>query len=367
MTATIAITATTSRPGAIDAPDTVISIVGHEPAALSRWGQYAERSPLATLFHQPFWCEIVQEVFGHRPCHLIAERAGRVVGILPLMEIRSILAGRLLVSVPYATYGGILSDDDDVRDALASRAARLADEQRARSLELRSARAEVPGFSHENRYGAFLRALPDSPEQLATFLPRKSRAAVRQARRREKLTVRHDAADLAIVWRLYSRSMRRLASINYPYRFFQELAARLREHAWVTTVWHGERPVAGLLSFVFRDTVMPYFVGVDERVSYTGTANLLYASLMERAVEHGLGRFDFGRTRRDNSGPWDFKRNQGFEPCALGYQRDVPAGRTAPDLTPTNPCFRLARRLWPRLPLPITRVMGSWLSAAVPG
>ena len=161
--------------------------------------------------------------------------------------------------------------------------------------------------------------------------------------------------------------MRRLASLSYPFRFFRELLERLGENAWVTTVWRGRRPIAGLLSFVHRDTVMPYFVGVDERVSCTGTANLLYAAVMERAVGCGLRRFDFGRTRSDNVGPCSFKRNQGFKPVTLGYQRYVPPGREPPDLTPTNPRFALARRIWPRLPLALTRVMGSWLAKSVPG
>lgn len=367
MTATIATTVTTSRTDANAATDTAVTIVGHDSATLARWRQYVDRSPAATLFHQPLWCLAVESVFGHRPCHLLAEREGRLVGLLPLMEIRSILAGRLLVSVPYGTYGGLLSDDEAARDALVSTAIELTNQRQARSLELRSQHAAAPGLTCEHRYSAFVRPLPDNPGELATFLPRKSRAAVRQARQREGLRVRHDADQLPLVWRLYSRSMRRLASISYPYRFFSELLERLGESAWVTTVWRGRRPIAGLLSFVHRDTVMPYFVGVDERVSYTGTANLLYASVMERAVECGLRRFDFGRTRSDNVGPCSFKCNQGFSPVTLGYQRYVPPGRQPPDLTPTNPRFALARRIWPRLPLALTRVVGSWLAKSVPG
>lgn len=367
MTATIVTTATISRPRVSAATDTAVAVVGHDPATVARWRQYVNRSPAATLFHQPLWCLAVESVFGHQPYHLLAQRDGRVVGFLPLMEVRSILAGRLLVSVPYGTYGGLLSDDAAARDALVSAAIELANKRQARSLELRSEHAQAPGLTCERRYSAFVRQLPDNPDELATFLPRKSRAAVRQARQREGLEVRHDADQLPLVWRLYSRSMRRLASLSYPFRFFRELLERLGENAWVTTVWRGRRPIAGLLSFVHRDTVMPYFVGVDERVSCTGTANLLYAAVMERAVECGLRRFDFGRTRSDNVGPCSFKRNQGFKPVTLGYQRYVPPGREPPDLTPTNPRFALARRIWPRLPLALTRVMGSWLAKSVPG
>ncbi|MBN2445578.1 MAG: GNAT family N-acetyltransferase, partial [Phycisphaerae bacterium] len=195
----------------------------------------------------------------------------------------------------------------------------------------------------------------------------KARAAARQARERDGMAVTHDQDLLKTVYRLYTRSMRRLGSVNYPYAFFETLVQRLRNRAWVTVVWNGKQPVAGLLSFVWRDTVMPYFIGVDERASRSGATNLVYLATMERAVKQQLARFDFGRTRKDNAGSFAFKRNQGFEPRTLGYQRFTPLGQSDPDLTPANPRFALARRIWRHLPLPITRAAGAWLSRALPG
>ena len=365
-TTTATITATEPAGVAKTGPQVVICQVDDE-TTIERWGHYVERVGGGTLFHHPLWSQAVEKVFDHRPLHLVAARNGQVVGVLPLMEVRSFLAGRLLVSVPYGTHGGILAEDDEARDALAAEALQLVRQRDARLLDLRSAHADVPGLARNDRYFGFVRGLPQRSDELGAYLPRKARAAARQAREREQLTPRHDAALLPLVWRLYARNMRRLGSINYPLAFFAELVDKLGERAWITTVWRGEQPVAGLLSFVFRDTVMPYAVGVDERLRCTGAANLLYLTVMERAVERGLRQFDFGRSRKDNAGPCAFKCNQGFEPRVLGYQYHVPPGRTAPNLTPANPRFRLARRLWRHLPLSLTRPLGSWLSRSIPG
>ncbi|MBU0616455.1 MAG: FemAB family PEP-CTERM system-associated protein [Planctomycetes bacterium] len=368
MSGTTATTTTASKTACQAAAESNVTIrPACDRAARHAWARYVERAPGGTLFHHPDWCEPVQAVFGHQPVHRIALRDNEVVGILPLIEVRSILAGSLLVSVPYGTYGGILSDDQTARQALGLEAVRLADQRGARSLELRSANGGVERMATDKRYATFVRPLPLRVEELATYLPRQALAAVRQAQAREGLTVQHDTALLRIVWKLYARSMRRLASINYPCRFFESLVERLGRRAWVTVVWRDRRPVAGLLSFVFRDTVYPYFVGVDERVRCTGAANLVYFAVMERAVRAGLRRFDFGRSRKDNTGSFRFKKNQGFDPQTLGYQRYVPAGRTPPNLTPDNPRFSLARRVWPRLPLTLTRPLGAWLAKSIPG
>ena len=61
-------------------------------------------------------------------------------------------------------------------------------------------------------------------------------------------------------------------------------------------------------------------LGADERCSPLQINNFMYLSLMEEAVRRGLRLFDFGRTRKDNPGPYAFKCNQGFAPRSLPYQ-----------------------------------------------
>ena len=331
------------------------------------WADYVAAAPGATVFHQPAWAHVVADVFHHRPLHLLARRGARVVGVLPLMEVNSLLGGRLHVSVPYGTYGGILAEDADATGALAACAVQLAQERRARVLDLRSADAVVPAFESVTGYVGFARDLPERVEDVAATLPKRARAAARHARDRDHVMVRHGPALLETVYGLYCRSMRRIGSINYPRRFFARLLELFDRQAWVSVAYLGERPVAGTLCLISRDTIMPYVLGADERVRCDGAANWLYWSIMERAVVTGLRRFDYGRSRADNAGAVGFKKNQGFDPCPLGYQRYVPPGRTAPDLSAGSPRFERARRIWQRLPLTLTRTAGAWLARSLPG
>jgi FemAB-related protein (PEP-CTERM system-associated) len=334
-------------------------------SAAGAWARYVRAARGGTVFHDPAWCAAVERAFGHRPLHRAALRGGRIVGILPLMETRSLLGGRMLVSVPYGNYGGIVADDESATGALAAEAERLVAQRGARVLDARSAEALVPNWETLDRYDGFMRELPATCADLERFLPQHARAAARQAR--QAVTVEHDPSQLRTLWKLYSRSMRRLGSINYPLRFFTELQTLFGDRAWTSIAYFGGRPTAGVFSLVWGETIAPYVQGVDERLRARGAVNLLYLSIVEQAVRRGLRRFDFGRTRKGNAGPAAFKRNQGFRPRALGYQRYVPLGRRAPELTPDSPRFRLARQLWRRLPLAITQPAGAWLARSIPG
>ncbi|MGD8452863.1 MAG: GNAT family N-acetyltransferase [Phycisphaerae bacterium] len=367
MTVTTDTTTATPRQDRLPRPDGVAIAAVADEGTKAAWQRYLHSAPGATVFHDPLWSEAVERTFGHHGVHRVAWRDGRIVGVLPLVEVRSLLGGRMLISVPYGTYGGLLADDENARDALAAEAVHLVHHRGARVLDIRSADAVIPGWEVVERYDAFVRDLPLHPNELDAFLPKRARAAARQARERDGVTVQHDHRLLRTVWDLYSRSMRRLGSISYPYRFLVELAERLGERAWVTVAWHEDRPVAGALSLAYGDTITPYLLGLDEHATCRGAANALFHAVMERAIRSGLRRFDYGRTRKDNPGSAGFKKNQGFEPRTLGYQRYVRPGQVAPDLTPSNRSFGLARRLWPHLPLPVARCLGGWLSRSIPG
>jgi len=84
-------------------------------------------------------------------------------------------------------------------------------------------------------------------------------------------------------------------------------------------------------------------------------------------VKLGCRTFDFGRSRVDNTGAYNFKRFQGFEPTPLHYQYYVPRGGRVPDLNPGNRKLELAQRVWARLPLAVTRPLGAWLAKSIPG
>ena len=332
------------------------------------WDAFVERHAEGTFFHGWAWRRAVAEVFGHRPFYLLARQDERVVGALPLFLVPSVVAGRLLVSVPYGVYGGALADSPEASAALLAALSELAEQERVRQVDLRSLRpqwAELPTI--DGRYVVFQKPLPRLEQEVLAGLPRKARAAARNARHKYGLTVDFADEHLKQVWRLYARSMRRLGSLNYPYEFFERLIQGTPGRHLVSLVRYREQAAAGLVSFIYGDTLMPYFAGCDERLEGCGPNNYLYLTAMEWGVRAGLRRFDFGRSRRGNRGSFDFKRHQGFEPRPLGYQVLVPSGGRAAELTPDSVRLQWAIRAWQHLPLFITKPLGAWLARSIPG
>jgi len=331
------------------------------------WDPYVRTHPHGTPFHLRAWCNAVEEAYGHRPDHLTARQEGRLVGVLPLFEVNSLLAGRLLVSVPYATYGGILADSHEAAQALFDNAKDLASDVGAKYLELRHREASGLDLPVIDRYDTFRKTLPETVDEVLAGLPRKARAAARKGIK----ILGEEAADIGPQWLdavydLYTVSLRRLGSPNYSRRFFHALRENFGEDCICLVVRDEGKPTSGVVSFVFRDEIVPYFSGCLEEALPRQVNNVMYLRLMEFAVRRGLRVFDFNRTRRDNHGPYDFKRHHGFEPTPLHYQVYLSGTDAMPNLTPSNRTYALAGRVWQKLPLWITRPVGARITKWVP-
>ena len=342
-------------------------IANGDVVAGHKWDAYVRNHGQGSLFHLTAWLNSVETTFGHRSRHFVALRGVDVVGVFPLVEVKSLFGGRMLISVPYAVAGGILADDRAIAKLLWNEARDLGLEVSANTIDLRSEQAQVDDLHPMPGYAGFRRTLPTQASEVLGWLPRKARAAARNARVKHRLTVEFNRNRTHDVWRLYCRNMRRLGSINYPLRFFENLVERFGDDAIVQIVRQKSRMIGGLISFRFGQTFLPYFVGCDERFNGCNTNHFIYMTAMEHAVGLGCTVFDFGRTRRDNAGSYNFKRFFGFEPTSLEYQRYVYPGKAYPNLSPTNPKFQLMRQIWKHMPIRFCTAAGAHLSRHLPG
>ena len=76
----------------------------------AEWQIYVKNTPAASMYHALEWRDVLQRAFGHRSWYLMALDDGKARGVLPLVEMKSLLFGHFFVSLPFLDYGGILAD-----------------------------------------------------------------------------------------------------------------------------------------------------------------------------------------------------------------------------------------------------------------
>jgi FemAB-related protein (PEP-CTERM system-associated) len=326
----------------------------------SAWDAFVESTPAATFFHRFGWRSVLHEVFGHRTHYLLAERHGRIEGVLPLAEIRSRLFGHALISTPFCVYGGIVAVSDAARAALDLQAQALAQELGVGHLEYRDrdapAHADWPGT---DLYVTFRKALDPEVEKNMLAIPRKQRAMVRKGIKNE--LVAEAEAGVDAFFRVYADNVRRHGTPALPKRYFAALRETFGRDCEVLLVRSKQgEVVSGVLSFLFRDEILPYYAGDTVAARALAANDFKYWEVMRRACEQGVRLFDYGRSKV-GTGPYDFKRNWGFEPLLLNYRYHLVRAQRVPENNPNNPKYRLFIKAWQRLPLPVANFLGPYL------
>lgn len=333
-----------------------LTVRPYREADRAAWAAFVDRNPEGSFFHRIEWRDLIEDVFKHRTHYLVAERAGTWVGVLPLAEVKSVLFGHSLVSLPFAVYGGAVVDDEAVRVALHRAAADLAGERGAAHLELRNRALREPAWPQQDLYVTFRKAIVADHEANMAAIPRKQRAMVRKGIQRS-LTSEVDAG-VGRFFDLYSGNMHRHGTPPFSRRYFEALKSAFGDACEVLTVLTPQgQPLSSVLSFYFRDEVLPYYAGDDERARELAGNDFKYWELMRRASDRGCRVFDYGRSKRD-TGSFSFKKNWGFEPQALHYEYQLLRRDSVPQNNPSNPRYRAFIGAWQRLPRPLVNAIG---------
>jgi FemAB-related protein (PEP-CTERM system-associated) len=320
------------------------------------WDDFVAQCGEATFFHRAGWQRVVAQSFGHRTHYLYAEQDGAITGVLPLVHIDSRLFGSSLISNAFCVYGGPAARDEAARRALDEAAVALLARTGADSLEYRQlARAHQDWPCKADLYATFRRAIDPDPDANLKAIPRKQRAVIRQSLARD-LTILADES-IERFFALYALSVRNLGTPVFAKRYFQALKREFGSDCEILIVHHDKTPVCAVMSFYFRDEVLPYYAGASPAARDLGAYDFAYWHLLRSGALAGLRIFDFGRSKH-GTGAFAFKKNWGFTPQPIFHEYQLKAGRRIPDINPLNPKYRLLIGAWKRLPLPVANTVG---------
>jgi len=327
------------------------------------WEAFLAAHPDATPFHSLAWRDAVRAGLCYDTPYLIAREGegGEVVGILPLVHVKTPLFGNTLVSTGFSVGGGVLARDPVAAAGLAQAAVALAEERGVDCLELRGERAEFDGWpTKAETYAGYRAPLATTSEDRLKAIPRKKRADVRKGIKAE-FTIDTDA-PVALFHDLYARNLHALGTPILPLKWYAALKEAFGDACEISTVGTEEHgPVVALMTFWFRGCVYPYYVGARAEARALHAFDHVYWDLMERAGERGMDTFDFGRSKV-GTGSADYKRHWGFEATPLAYQYHLVKSDAMPDVNPNNPKYARFVATWKKLPFGVTKRVGPFLA-----
>lgn len=319
------------------------------------WDAFAVRQKGYTHFHQARWRTVMERVFGHDCAYLAArDGVGALVGILPLVRVRSAVFGHYLVSMPFVNCGGPLGTEAGIR-ALADEAVALAQRDKVKLLEMRSrVPLDIP-LPVSHRKITVLLELPSTAELLFKRFDQNLR---RKIRKRQKIgvTVSFGHQEVEPFFSVFAQNMRDLGTPTHSLAFFREIAKQFPDDCWFACAYLEGKPVAGGCGFTWGNEFEMTWASSLREYNQQAPNLLLYYACMERAIAEGLTQFNFGRCT-PGAGTHRFKMQWGGHEEPLWWY-DLAASSDVTTPSPTDGAFRWGPHIWKRIPVSVATRIG---------
>ena len=329
-----------------------------DPTGIPDWDERLACHPDATIFHTAAWARVLSETYGYTPSYFTSIEEGRLVALLPFMEIRSWLTGTRGVSLPFTDECAFILPDRIPFDEAAREVISRARSRRWRTIEYRgrgmwNLPASAEYLAHE------LDLTPGEEMVSSQFRPNVQRN-IRKAER-EGISVAPDSTPAGVreFYRLNCMTRREHGLPPQPVRFFENLRSHIMEQGFGTLLLarYKGSAVAGAVFLHFAGKAVYKYGASDRRCQELRPNNLVFREGIRDLCGKGVRTLSFGRTDLHHEGLRQFKLSWGAVERTLQYAKYDVTSRTYLS-------FKKYRGAIPwesvmsKLPVPVLRLIG---------
>jgi FemAB-related protein (PEP-CTERM system-associated) len=335
--------------------------------SLPAWDDYVKKHPDGNPYLLSGWGEVISRIYSHPVFNLIASDSNdNIIGILPLVHINHFFFGNKLFSMPFADLGGVLAENAHVAGALLEHAVRIAIGHNISTIELRHGHTAICRELSADGYGYYSSAtginkvrmlldLPGSSAQLLAKFKAKLRSQVRRPQK-EGLLVKSGGIELLEqFYRVFAENMRDLGSPVHAKDFIGAVINEFAEKVRIFIVFRGSDTFACSLTLGYGHVLYNPWASALRRHSMLSPNMLLYWAMLEYGCDQGYTIFDFGRSTL-NKGTYNFKKQWGAVEHPLNWLEFTRQPKE--NITDSGQKFELAMRLWRKMPVSLSRILG---------
>lgn len=330
------------------------------------WEELLTKYERDNFYYLPAWFDVLELSYGHKCILFLArDENGRVIGGLPLVLIEKPILGRKAISLPYqVSVGGPICESPEVARKLIDDAVDFTRSRNAKFIEFRdetwNSIYRQCGFETFTGHG--METVKDLAELSEKLIWKGHRLDLKKARRNQITT---QEAKTIEEWRifheLFEEQQRGFAVPGYGWNLFHNLYLLMPEKAKVRLAWRNGRCLGGVLLLCHGTTI--YFKQAVTPAEHlgTGAGKLLLWEAMVWGREANYERFNFGLSLNSQIKLRAYK--EGFGGVSSPLSTHVLAIRgTAPNYAEYYEGFGVARSLWRRLPLGLTKRLGGYMA-----
>jgi lipid II:glycine glycyltransferase (peptidoglycan interpeptide bridge formation enzyme) len=328
-------------------------VYSFNPLEDSRWTEFVQRHPLASVFHSSEWLEVLRRTYGYESvAYSTSPPKAILTNAVVFSRVNSWLTGRRLVSLPFADHCEPLVERAEDRAAIFLVLRDSFKKGLWKSIEMRLHGSDARGAADLSLSDPYcfhtLDLRPSLAELFQGFHKNCIQRKIRRAER-EGLSYEEGRSDelLEKFYRLLLLTRRRHSLPPQPIEWFRNLIACMGDRVTISVASRNRRALGSLITLRHNDALVYKYGASDERFHQFGTMPFLFWKMIQNGKETGIREIDLGRSDLDGAGLMTFKDRLGATRSTSTYLRYA-----APNTKSTTDrhLVRAAEQVFDRLP-----------------
>jgi hypothetical protein len=284
------------------------------PISYQGWDELLLSHPDHSIFHTTGWARVLIDSYGFTPYYFLCAEDGKIVAVMPIMEVRNFATGTRGVSLPFSDYcDPLLAGGVPIQEVL-GKAFEYGRQRGWTSLELRTRKrlpADIPpsGFFFHH-----VLDLTEGEEKLFSRFRASNQRSIKKAAR-EGIDVKLLSSLEAVedYYTLHCHTRKKHGLPPQPFSFFRNIQRHLLSEGngfVALAAYQGNSIAGGIFLHSGRKAVFK-FGASDARYQSLRANNLVMWEAMRWYSRNGFESFSFGRTDPENEGLRGYKRGWG--------------------------------------------------------
>jgi FemAB-related protein (PEP-CTERM system-associated) len=330
-----------------------------------KWDDYVKNHSQGNFYQLFEWKSIIEKNFGHGSYYLAAYDDDIIIGVLPLVFINSRIFGKIISSMPFVNYGGILFDISEARDLLIEEAKSIAQSVNAEFIEIRSNKSidtALPVSTHKVSMNI---KLEKDHEMIWGGYSSKHRNNIRRIYKKGVNVHSGGPELLETFYGVLSRSWKGLGTPFYKIDYFRDIVEKFDKSVKIFVASIDNKPIATAFNGYFKGTVEGMWAGTLEDARKLQPNYVLYWEMIKDACDNNYTIYNLGRSSIGSNAE-EFKRKWNSTPTQLYWYYFLNKIDNLPQLNVDNPKYHLAIQAWKKAPKIITDLIGPYIARNIP-
>jgi hypothetical protein len=331
----------------------------------------------ASFFHTSAWAKVLHESYNYKPLYFTVIENGKLVSLIPVMEVKSFLTGKRGVSLPFTDHCPPICNDSVKLEEVLNCIIEYGKTAGWKHIDLRGDNEYFNGKPAAESFYVHSLDLSKGKERIFSKLRSSTKRNIKRAQK-ENLDVKisNKWKTVEAFYRLNCETRKYHGLPPQPINFFKKVYEHIlsQEKGFVALAYRGKQAIAGAVYFHLShnsqqrppiSSISPFgnqaiykYGASDRKYLNLRPNNLIMWKAIEWCAENGFKSFSFGRTEPENEGLLQFKRGWGAKEKNLNYYKyDLIKDSFVSDKSGAKSSYNLFKML----PLPVLKLTGNIL------